>query len=79
MMHHLMVYNYCSAALPAGEVPSPLLANDAVVLGLLLGVLALIFWTSESNHPVFKKFYRYVPALLLCYFIPGLLGTLNLR
>ena len=56
---------------------TPLITSDAVVLGILLAVLALIFKTSNSEHPAFKRFYRYVPALLLCYFVPGLLGTLG--
>ena len=55
-----------------------LITNDAVVFGLLMGILALIFWSSHSEHPALKRFYAYVPALLLCYFIPGLLGTLGL-
>ncbi|MEZ4991846.1 MAG: DUF819 family protein [Saprospiraceae bacterium] len=51
----------------------PIFTNDAVVLGILLTVLALVFVT--SNHPGagWQKFYRYVPALLLCYFLPALL------
>ncbi|HKM94412.1 MAG TPA: DUF819 family protein [Prolixibacteraceae bacterium] len=53
---------------------SPLIKNDAVVFGLLILVLAIIFKTSSSSKPYFKKFYKYVPALLLCYFIPGLLN-----
>lgn len=53
----------------------PLITNDAVVLGVLLVILAFIFTTSASEHPGWKRFYRYVPALLLCYFVPGLLGT----
>ncbi len=51
----------------------PLFTNDAVVLGLLLIVLALIFKTSSSTDPRWKKFYRYCPPLLLCYFLPALL------
>lgn len=51
----------------------PLFTNDAVVLGLLLLVLAFIFVTSHSSHPFWQRFYRYVPALLLCYFLPALL------
>ncbi len=47
--------------------------NDAVVLGILLVVLALIFQTSSSEKPFWKKFYTYCPPLLLCYFIPALL------
>lgn len=48
--------------------------NDAVVLGLLLFVLAMIFYTSSLDSPFWKKFYTYVPALLLCYFIPALMN-----
>lgn len=52
----------------------PLFTNDAVVLGLLITVLALIFFTERSKKPIWKKFYTYVPALLLCYFIPALIN-----
>ncbi|MEM9697136.1 MAG: DUF819 family protein, partial [Myxococcota bacterium] len=54
---------------------SPLITNDAVVLGILLAILGLVFWSSQLEHPATKAFYRYVPSLLLCYFVPGLLGT----
>lgn len=46
--------------------------NDAVILGLLMLILYGIFYT--SSRPFFRKFYRIVPALLLCYFIPALLN-----
>lgn len=51
----------------------PLFTNDAVVLGILLTVLATVFHTSHLDSPGWKKFYTYVPALLLCYFVPALL------
>lgn len=51
----------------------PYFTNDAIVLGLLIGVLALVFVTSASKRPFFQAFYRYVPPLLLCYFLPALL------
>jgi len=51
----------------------PFFTNDATVLGLLIIVLATIFVTSGSDSKGWKKFYTYVPALLLCYFIPALL------
>lgn len=54
---------------------TPLITNDAAVLGILLLLLGLIFWTSSSAHPGWKRFYRFVPVLLLCYFLPGLLST----
>ena len=52
----------------------PFFTNDAVVLGLLIAVLAFVFVTSSSKNPGWKKFYTYVPPLLLCYFLPALLN-----
>ncbi len=52
----------------------PYFTNDAVVLGLLLIVLALVFRTASLDRPFWKRFYTYVPALLLCYFLPALLN-----
>ncbi|MEL6676695.1 MAG: DUF819 family protein [Bacteroidota bacterium] len=48
--------------------------NDAIVFGLLTIVLAFVFVTSHSSRPGWQKFYRFVPALLLCYFLPALLN-----
>ena len=52
---------------------APFFTNDAIVLGLLLAVLAFVFYTSHLDSPGWKKFYSVIPALLLCYFIPALL------
>jgi uncharacterized membrane protein len=52
-----------------------LITNDAVVLGILMMILAFVFMTSHSSRPGWKKFYTYVPSLLLCYFIPSLFTT----
>ncbi len=51
----------------------PFITNDAVVLGMLLFVLAAVFYTSHLDHARWRKFYTYVPALLLCYFLPAIL------
>lgn len=56
----------------------PLITNDAVIFGLLMLFLAGVFVTSKSEKPFWKKFYTYVPALLLCYFIPSLLNTFGI-
>ena len=58
-------------------MPEPLIKNDAVVFGIIMALLAVIFHTSSSRHPLFRKFYKYVPSLVLCYFLPGLLTTLG--
>ncbi|CAN5169251.1 DUF819 family protein [soil metagenome] len=52
-----------------------LITNDAVVLGLLALILGAVFYTERSQHPVWRRFYKYVPALLLCYFLPSLFNT----
>lgn len=52
----------------------PYFTNDAIVTGILMVVLALIFYTSHHPGTGWTKFYRYVPALLLCYFVPALLN-----
>jgi uncharacterized membrane protein len=53
----------------------PLITNDAVVLGLLLLILAAVFITASSKKSGWQKFYRFVPSVLLCYFIPSLFNT----
>lgn len=59
-------------------IAAPVFTNDAVVLGILLLILATIFVTSNSDHPFWKKFYTFIPSLLLCYFIPSILNSLGL-
>ena len=55
-----------------------LIQSDTVLTGVLLAILALVFYTSSSSHPGFKKFYSVIPMLLLCYFIPSLLTTFKI-
>jgi len=57
---------------------TPLISNDAVVFGILMAILALVFATSASSSPFWKKFYRVVPSNLLCYFIPAVLNSLGI-
>lgn len=56
----------------------PLITNDAVVLGILLGTLALVFTTAHSEHPFWRRFYSVVPSLFVCYFLPSVLATAGL-
>lgn len=57
------------------EENTPLLTNDAVVFGVLMAILALIFATAASKNTFFTKFYKVVPTVLLCYFIPAVLNS----
>ena len=51
----------------------PVFSDDRIVFGILAIVLAFIFYTSSRSSQGWQKFYRIVPALLLCYLIPALL------
>lgn len=53
-----------------------LITNDAIVLGILISVLGLIFYTTSLR--IFEKFYKIVPSILLCFFIPGLLSSFKI-
>jgi len=57
---------------------TPFFTNDAVVLGILIVILAFVFKTSESGNTYLKKFYKYVPSLLLCYFLPAICTSFGL-
>src|SRR5690606_32450991 len=54
------------------------ITSDAVIFGLLAFTLGAIFYSTTINQPFWRKFYKYVPALLLCYFIPALYNTFGL-
>lgn len=61
------------------EDPSEVLfTNDAVIFGILMVMLALIFRTHASHRPFWSKFYTYIPMILLSYFLPSLLNTFGL-
>lgn len=54
---------------------SPFITSDAVVLGLLIGIIWLVFTLVRLPHPFWKKFFSIFPPILLCYFLPSLLQT----
>ncbi|HZF99210.1 MAG TPA: DUF819 family protein, partial [Pseudoxanthomonas sp.] len=60
------------------ETSTALITNDIVLFGLLAATLGGIFWLASGPTPFWKKFFTWVPALLLCYFIPGLYNTFGL-
>ena len=60
------------------QTSTAFITNDAVVLGLLALILGFVFHTSHSANPFWQKFYRYVPSVLLCYFIPSLFNSFGI-
>ena len=58
------------------HVMNTLITNDAVVLGLLMATLALVFYC--SSLPRFAGFFKVIPSLLLCYFLPAVFNSMGL-
>lgn len=57
---------------------SALISNDAITLGILMLCLGLIFFTSSLKNKFFKTFYKYVPALLMCYLLPAIFNSVGI-
>lgn len=51
----------------------PIITNDAIVFGILMAILAFVFWTSSLDNKIWKRFYTIFPPILICYFLPALL------
>lgn len=58
--------------------PIPYFTDNLVVFGILMSLLAFVFYTSSSNHAYWKKFYVVFPSLLMCYLLPSILSSLNI-
>lgn len=62
------------AALHANLALFPIEIRSSIgIVAVLLGVLALIFWLTQQRFA--QSFFRVVPALVFCYFIPTALTT----
>lgn len=55
-----------------------MISNTAVSFGLLMAILGFIFYSNTLRGGFWESFYRHVPMLLLCYFLPGLLSTFHI-
>ncbi len=55
-----------------------LIQNDAIVFGILIGILYVVFSAANSSNTIFRKIFKYLPPILLSYFLPGLLNTFNI-
>jgi len=56
----------------------PIFTDDTIVFGLLMLALGLVFYTSTLSNTSWKKFYKYIPVLLMCYMVPAALTTSGL-
>jgi len=51
---------------------APFFTQDTIVFGILMLTLGFVFYTSTSINSSWKKFYKYVPALLMAYMLPAI-------
>ncbi len=54
------------------------ITEDTVIFGLLCLCLGFVFYTSSIKTGFWKKFYKIVPTLLMCYLLPAVLTSLGL-
>ena len=55
------------------EENTALITNDATIFGILMLMVGFVFYTSSLDHPFWKKFYAWIPTLLVIYFLPSVL------
>lgn len=57
---------------------APFFTQDTIVFGILMLTLGFVFYTSSSDDSFWKKFYKYIPALLMAYMLPAVFTTAGL-
>lgn len=57
---------------------APFITDDTIVFGLLMLLLAFVFYTSGIKEGFWKKCYVIFPSLLMCYLLPSIFSSLNI-
>ncbi len=52
--------------------------NDAIVFGILMISLGFVFYTESLKEGFWHKFYKLIPGLLMCYFIPAIFNSIGI-
>ena len=52
--------------------------NDAIVFGILMISLGFVFYTESIKYGFWNKFYKVIPGLLMCYFIPAIFNSIGI-
>lgn len=66
--------NFQDAAVAINDT-TPLVTKDTIVFGILAACLAFVFYTASLKEGFWAKFYKVVPALLMCYLLPSILSS----
>ena len=54
---------------------NPLITTLPAAFGLIMGVIGAIFYTGNSAHPFWRRFYTILPGIVLCCFVPAGLNS----
>ncbi len=54
------------------------ITEDTVIFGLLCLCLGFVFYTSSIKQGFWRKFYKIIPTLLMCYMLPAVLTSVGL-
>ncbi len=57
---------------------TPFITQDTIVFGILMLTLGFVFYTSTSETSHWKKFYKYIPALLMAYMLPAVFTSFGI-
>ena len=57
---------------------TPIITQDTIVFGILMLTLGFVFYTSTSKNSFWKKFYKYIPALLMAYMLPAVFTSFGI-
>ena len=57
---------------------TPYFTQDTIVFGILMLTLGFVFYTSSLKQGFWPKFYKFVPALLMCYLLPAIFNSIGL-
>ncbi len=60
------------------EDTTPYFSNDAIVFGIIMLTLGFVFYTSSIKEGFWKVFYRFIPAVLMCYLLPAIFNSLGI-
>ncbi len=57
---------------------TPLITQDTIAFGIIMFTLGFVFYTSDSENKNWKKFYKFVPALLMAYLLPAIFTSVGI-
>lgn len=55
-----------------------MIINDTIIAGTFIAFLSFLFYSSKLEQTFWKRLYGFIPPLLFCYLIPGILNSFSI-